>query len=327
VADSGSRYAQARLAELGERLRHVEPHLAGHPLCVYATGSYGRLEAWSGSDIDLFFLYDGGSDPRSRFPTLVFFRLAAALVEATEDMGFPPFSGDGRYLDVHYVEDMRKVLGSPDDDSMNAFTARMLLLLESKPVLDADLYADLLERVVGFYYRDFADYADKFVPIFLTNDILRFWRTLTLNYEHHRIKLLDLSGEELERKKAESALKNYKLKVSRLATCFSMIAGLGATPAPVPLDRVVELCHRTPGERFAAVADHSAEALAMTDELGQLYGEFLEGVQRPEAEAIEAFRDEVFRRDALRRAARYGEVIFALLQHVTPSDRFRYLVV
>ena len=217
-------YSLDRLATLGERLGPVRPLLAGQPICVYATGSYGRLEGWSGSDVDLFFLYDGDDDA-DRFPWITFTRLAACLVDATEATGFPPFSGDGRCLEVLYVREMERVLGSPDDDSTNAFMARMLLLLESQPVYDAELYASLLERIVGFYYRDFADHAEDFVPGFLVNDILRFWRTLTLNYEHHRRQLQDLAGEELRRKKASSALKNYKLNVSRMATCCGHGAG------------------------------------------------------------------------------------------------------
>jgi len=79
-------------------------------------------------------------------------RLAAALVDATEQMGFPPFTGDGEYLEVHYVQRMEDVLGSREDDSINAFTARMLLLLEGRPILGPDIYERLLARVVGFYF-------------------------------------------------------------------------------------------------------------------------------------------------------------------------------
>lgn len=175
-------YSLGRLAELDERISAVRPLLAGHPLCVYATGSYGRLEAWEGSDIDLSFLYDG-ADETQRFPWTTFVRLAGRLIEATEEMAFPPFSGDGRYLELQYVSEMEQVLGSPRDDSLNAFTARMLLLLESRPLHANGVYASLLERILGFYYRDFDDHAENFLPVFLVNDILRFWRTLTLNYE------------------------------------------------------------------------------------------------------------------------------------------------
>ncbi|HEX4344606.1 MAG TPA: hypothetical protein VHZ31_03495 [Solirubrobacteraceae bacterium] len=64
------------------------------------------------SDIDLFFLYDGADDSQ-RFPWTTFLRLSARLIEATEAMDFPPFSGDGRYLEVQYVREMEQVLGSP----------------------------------------------------------------------------------------------------------------------------------------------------------------------------------------------------------------------
>ena len=52
-------YSLDRLASLGAQLDSVRPILADRPICVYATGSYGRLEAWPGSDADLFFLYEG----------------------------------------------------------------------------------------------------------------------------------------------------------------------------------------------------------------------------------------------------------------------------
>lgn len=73
-------YSRRRLAELDEALTPVRPLLDEHPLCVYATGSYGRLEAFSGSDVDLFFLYDGSGDSE-RFPWTGFVRLAACLID------------------------------------------------------------------------------------------------------------------------------------------------------------------------------------------------------------------------------------------------------
>ncbi len=133
MPDFGRAYSEGRLAELGDRLASEPSLLAGQPLCVYATGSYGRLEAWERSDVDLFFLYEGGQDTGDRFPYILFLRLAAALIDAADEMGFPPFSGDGRYLDVHYVADMERVLGGPSDDSNNAFTARLLLQLHLSP--------------------------------------------------------------------------------------------------------------------------------------------------------------------------------------------------
>lgn len=319
-------YSLDRLRTLGQRLDPVRPLLVGKPICVYATGSYGRLEGWKESDVDLFFLYDGDKDT-APFPWTTFTQLAACLITATEEMGFPPFSGDGKYLEVLYVRDMEDVLGSRDDDSTNAFTARMLLLLESQPVYDEQLYATLLARIIGFYYRDYADNADDFVPGFLTNDILRFWRTLTLNYEHHRLKLRDLAGDELRQKKAASALKNYKLKVSRMATCFSMVANVSSEPRPVTAETVLALCRMTPAERLARLSDRGPGANRIVVQLEAAYEEFLTYVQRSETLLLDEFADDVVRGDQLNRATQYGELIYELLVAVVPAERLRYLVV
>jgi predicted nucleotidyltransferase len=299
MATTRHNYSLARLTELGLRMSVIEALLDRHPLCVYATGSYGRLEAWRGSDIDLFFLYDDADDSQ-RLPWTSFVRVAAHLIQVTEEMEFPPFSGDGRYLEMQYVGEMERVLGSPRDDSLNAFTARMLLLLESRPLYNSDVYRDLMERIIGFYFRDFDDHADNFLPTFLINDILRFWRTLTLNYEHHRLKLRALTDDELVRKKAESAVKNYKLKLSRLSTCFSMVVHLASERPPVSAERVLELCAITPAQRFEALRVHEDPHIdASIDRISEVYSEFLLSVQREDHELLDAFGDETTRRQAV----------------------------
>jgi predicted nucleotidyltransferase len=320
-------YSRERIEELGSRLTPVTGLLRDQPLCIYATGSYGRLEAGEESDIDIFFLYEG--HPRvQRLPNLTLIQLSACLIEATAAMGFPEFSEDGRYLDVHYLDHMEEVLGSPDDDSRNAFTARMLLLLESRPVYGPERYDRILRKVVGFYYRDFDDHREKFRPTFLINDILRFWRTLTLNYEHDRYEVRKLPEDEQIDAKAKSALKNYKLKVSRLSTCFSMVLHLASEEPPVNPERVLELCALTPRERFEnlqgmgnADADRCVEILLST------YDAFLDHVQRPRPQVLEDFRDAGARAVHLREAGDFGKKIFELLTLLVPQQHLRHLVV
>ena len=261
------------------------------------------------------------------FPYNQLVLVMARLIEATQDLGFPPFTGNGKFLTVQSVATVEEVLGSPDDDSLNTFTARLLLLLESRPVSDERPYRELLERVLSFYYRDFADHTDDFVPVFLLNDILRFWRTLTLNYEHHRLKILQLAGEKREQKKADSALKNYKLKVSRLTTCFSMAAHLGSSPVPVTPDEVLRLCELTPRERLAELATSNDRAREVVKQLEERYQSFLEVTQRPEGDAVAQFLDPVERTRALDEARGYGDLIFDLVRLVCPPERMRYFVV
>ena len=94
----------------------------------------------------------------------------------------------------------------------------LLLLLESQPVYNEPLYEELLERVIESYYRDYHDHERTFRPIFLINDIIRFWRTLCLNYENRRNR-----PPEDGREQHKFHLDNFKLKFSRLLTCFSAI--------------------------------------------------------------------------------------------------------
>jgi predicted nucleotidyltransferase len=321
-------FSRERIEGLTAGLTSVDELLAEEPLCIYATGSYGRLEAWKDSDIDLFFLAAGHPGKRP-ISSLRFIRLAARLIELTEEMEFPEFDGDGQYLEVQYVERMEEVLGSPQDDRLNAFTARMLLLLESRPIYRTKLYRDLLKRVVDFYFRDVAGHEKDFEPVFLSNDILRFWRTLTLNYENKRYRISRLEDPAEQREaRARSALKNYKLKQSRLATCFSMILHLATDDLPILPPRVLELCELTPQERFERLRGRgNAEADRRIERLGEMYGRFLDRVQTPEEELVECFRSTAQRKELLEEATLYGTEIFALLRELSTPDRMRRLVV
>jgi hypothetical protein len=138
------------------------------------------------------------------------------LIEATRALGIPEFSGDGRYLMHYSVQDFTKTLGTPEDDVTNTFTARLLLLLESRPLLESAVYRDVTEEVIVAYWRDYADHKTDFMPAFLANDILRLWRTFCVNYEARTARVPD-------REKAKGKLKNYKLKHSRLLTCYSAL--------------------------------------------------------------------------------------------------------
>lgn len=141
---------------------------------------------------------------------------------------------------------MVKTLGHPNDDASNTFTARLLLLLESKPLFGTDVYWEAIEQVIAAYWGDFTDHKNEFVPAFLANDVLRIWRTFCVNYEAR-------TAREPEEKRAKRKLKNYKLKHSRLLTCYSALAYLLAvfqekkTVTPADARTMVGLTPTAPG--------------------------------------------------------------------------------
>lgn len=72
------------------------------------------------------------------------------------------------------------------------------------------------------------DNAASFRPIFLLNDILRFWRTLTLNYEHDRLKLRRVPQGGLQKHKAGGR----PAVVQRRLLCPPRSAAVGPRRAP-----------------------------------------------------------------------------------------------
>ena len=124
----------------------------------------------------------------SMLPHLDEICITADLIHVTRDLSIPEFSGDGEYLKHYSVDQLTRTLGTRNDDHANTFTARLLLLLESSPLVQPEIYGEIIQSIVDAYWRDFEGRDNEFVPAFLTNDILRFWRTLCVNYEAHTKK-------------------------------------------------------------------------------------------------------------------------------------------
>jgi len=247
---------KARLQTIRQRLKSAE-EIATGKACVYATGSFGRGEASLYSDLDLFIVgkKNGKPGPDGKEGSLLKhlddIRIKADLIEVTQNLGIQEFSGDGRYL-VHYsVHDFTKTLGTPEDDVTNTFTARLLLLLESCPLVEDAVYCEIIEEVVAAYWRDYEDHKGTFMPAFLANDVLRLWRTFCVNYEARTERIP-------EDEKAKGKVKNYKLKHSRLLTCYSallyLLALFRAKHSVSPTDamnmiRQIRVCARPLAER------------------------------------------------------------------------------
>jgi hypothetical protein len=99
------------------------------------------------------------------------------------------------------VRDFTNTLGTEHDDVTNTFTARLLLILESCPLLEVAVYQVVTEEVIAAYWRDYEDHKSDFIPAFLANDILRLWRTFCVNYEARTERQPDL-----EKAKARSRI-------------------------------------------------------------------------------------------------------------------------
>jgi hypothetical protein len=315
---------------------NLAPIVGREPLAIYVTGSFGRLEARfpRGSDLDLFFLY--GPEDRShkaRLSQLTWFELAGELIRIARELDFEEFSRDGAFLQAHNVWHIGRQLGSQHEDAENGFTARLLLLLESRYILNASLYEQFVKETIDFYYGDYSTNRGTFRPTFLINDILRFWRTLCLNYEHKRSRKRIEDGSDDPRApwRADSALDNLKLRFSRLSTCYSMVIALAAEPTPVGPERVLELCRTAPTDRWSIAAEHASgkaagEAASKVTQILEGYEYFLDLMGEEDA-MRELLASHVERDRTRRRAAAFGQLVSEFLLATCQGDQLRTLLI
>jgi predicted nucleotidyltransferase len=308
-----------RIEELRKRLGHAE-NLVANAACVYVTGSFGRGEAGDFSDLDLFIAGKNTGEGRVLRP-LDEILVKAELIEAVRSLGIQDFSGDGEYL-LHYtVGELVDTLGTPEDDVTNTFTARLLLLLESRPLLEEAVYQDVIEPVITAYWKDYEDHKNTFMPAFLANDILRLWRTFCINYEAR-------TSTDPPRKKAKRKLKNYKLKHSRLLTCYSGLLYLlfiyenQKTVSPIDAVAMVKL---SPTERLEwLLAQTRSEKIK---QLIQYYEVFLSETNAAEDELIERFLDKAKSKAYFTAANHLGDLVFEILESLGKGSPFYRLLV
>ncbi len=320
-----------RIEKLCSAVSKAKEIKADPNLCIYATGSFGRLEASKYSDLDLFFIHLGSED-KNKVSKVNKTLVDAAIIRTARDLKFPPFSGGGEYLDIHYLDDILESLGSRTDDSKNFFTARLLLLLESKCISNAQIYDKAIDRIIESYFRDYHDHERDFYPIFLVNDILRFWRTLCLNYEHNRDRRppqdVRLSKRELTDRKRKSYVKNLKLKYSRLLTCYSAIAALLAHTGAVRKSDVKKIVQLTPIERLEVIQTNRADLGDLVGKLKHEYEWFLEITNKDQKELLSWIGNAKNRNTAFRRARGFGDLMFELVVNAANNEhKLRYLVI
>jgi predicted nucleotidyltransferase len=322
LLDARRRRTAERLEELRANVANGEALVRGRA-CVYLIGSFARGEASEHSDLDLFIVGRGGEE---RLNPLDGICLKADLIRATERMGLPPFSGEGEYLQLHTVSELLDTLGTPKDDSSNTLTARLLLLLESRPLFGADVFDDVVEKVIEKYWRDFHRHSKSFIPAFLANDILRLWRTFCVNYEAR-------TKTDSSEKNAKRKLKNYKLKHSRLLTCYSALAYLlviHKRASTVRQDDAKHMVSLSPTERIEWISQQ-LEGRSVTEKTGeilQIYEHFLGTTAAPEQELVQRFMEPEEARPMVDEASQLGRAMYELLATLgNGSDFYRLLVV
>lgn len=196
-------------------------HLLGHELGDFSSedvdivvfGSLARGEWTSGSDVDWTLLIDGQASPDHR-------AVARQVREKIDSAAFrghklnPP-GAEGTFGNLTFSHDIVHHIGGQADTNRNT-TQRVLLLLEARPIrrsgttIAVGPYDRVLRSILFRYLHDdtnfsAADPDESRIPRFLLNDIVRYWRTLCVDFAY----------KEWEQAGRKWALRNIKLRMSR----------------------------------------------------------------------------------------------------------------
>ena len=309
------KYTLGRAGNLSELLGKAST-LLNDKACVYTTGSFGRLEAGPNSDLDLFIVglnkqSEHDSSTESRLSNLDSICVRAELIDAARKLQFPEFDGDGKYLGHYSVSDLVRNVGTPEDDVENTLTSRLLLFLESKPLIGEDVYRKVIDEVIVTYWRDYGDHKSDFIPAYLTNDILRLWRTFCVNYEAR-------TQTHSEEKRLKRKVKNFKLKHSRMLTCYSALlylVGVLRKEGTVSVEHAAEMSFMTPTDRLKWLrADHEFErSHTQLDNLLGQYELFLESTQDGDEALQEVFSDKKAGAEKMKMSYKFGDIMYETL--------------
>jgi hypothetical protein len=170
------------------------------------------------------------------------------------------------------LEDLRGKIGRDEDTNAN-LTRRMLFILESVAVCGADVHAQGRTALINGYLD--ANVKDYRPPRFLLNDLVRYWRTIAVDFE-----------SKMRARKGEGwGLRNAKLRLSRKALfaggllpilgCYrypaaDMLAYLDERMSVPPLDRIADafIDHGAPDPGARALNAYD-EFLAILDDSDQ----------------------------------------------------------
>lgn len=245
---------------------------------IVLMGSWGRAEVTSGSDDDFMVLLRGieGSEV---LPT---------IAEVSEILKHSP-SKDGPFASPAFSQKLVNQIGLDGDDNKN-LTRRLLFLLESTPVTGEEIYEAVLDEILDRYLDESVKPYKP--PRFLLNDVVRYWRTMCVDFAAKEWK-----GPE------KWGIRNAKLRTSRkVLFAGGLLPVLECSRFEVgPMRTFLEEERgRPPTDRIAQAflendaSDEGARALGAYDEfVGQMHQQAfrkeLEGLTRDTAKDSEAF--------------------------------------
>lgn len=222
---------------------------------IGVNGSVARRECTSGSDVDLFFLFTGEAAVKDAQLAQNSYRSRLEL----EGLDMP--APEGVFEHPLDIEELLATIGG-DGDTNVFITRRMLFLLEGEWTFNQRLFDKTRTRLISRYVTE--DLSETKLCLFLLNDVIRYWRTICVDFEH---KTADADKPR--------AIRLIKLRFSRMLLYLGGVAAVSQTKG-----QVVAAKRQTLEKLFALPTIERMQSVfgdAMNPSL-QRYGTFLENL-------------------------------------------------
>lgn len=182
TVDKCREHSEKKCLELREGLEEVLH--ADSDNTVLVCGSYARREAAGPSDVDYFLV--SNEESRDTLASRIWQRchrkrLIGRINEVVVGLDLKKPSPGGPFANRSTRRSIVQNIGGANDSNAN-ITQRVLMLLEGDWLFNEKGFRSLRREILCTYVKD--GVPDDQVALFLLNDIIRYWRTVCVDYEY-----------------------------------------------------------------------------------------------------------------------------------------------